>query len=387
MKIRVFRVETMEKKGIVGIVLAVMLIAVTGLSGCVGPWTVKTFGWDHLNDAGTAVRIWGQLTISESPDNWNEGFVWDTEFHQNWNDYLYKVWADNHTGFGLFSLDIKNLTRTTTYHYRAFAENIKVKNLIKIGPDATFIPGSPRVFSDNATNIGLTQATINGNLWHMGGAASCEVFFLYGTDQYVLDQSTIHRNLTATGFFNANLTNLTANKTYFYKAVAKNDAGEWSGLTLSVTPGQPVVVTRQPGEIGKNYAVLKGELWSMSGTSTCNVWFVYSDKSPNDLNRSTSPQTMNHTGPFQTRIDNLSAKTKYWYRAVGFNGIAMGKGDIYEFTTTPTLEPLTSGVLGVPYHPPSGGHQKNALSLRIASFLEHHPQLLQKYPMLLRWLR
>lgn len=385
-----FWVEIMKKKGIVGIVLIVMLIAVTGLSGCVGPWAVKTLGWDHINDAGTAVRIWGQLTITESPDNWNEGFVWDTQFHQNWNDYQYKVWADNHYGLGLFSLDIQNLTRSTTYHYRAFAENLKAENLIKIGAEGTFIPGGPRVVTDNATNIGLTQATINGNLWNLGGAASCEVFFLYGTDQNVLDIPTTHENMTGTGLFNATLMGLTTNTTYFYKAVAKNDVDAWSGVILSVTPGQPVIVTRQPGEIGKNYAILKGELWSTSGTATCDVWFVYGDKSPNDLNRSTAPQTMNTTGPFQKRINNLSATTKYWYQAVGFNGIAMGRGVIYEFTTTPTDQPLTSGVLGTPYNPSAGSIQKDILQrlpIRYATFIEHHPQLLQKYPMLFRWLR
>jgi hypothetical protein len=99
---------------------------------------------------------------------------------------------------------------------------------------------------------------------------------------------------------------------------------------------------------------------------------------------------MNTTGPFQTRINNLSATTKYWYQAVGFNGIAMGRGVIYEFTTTPTDQPLTSGVLGTPYNPSAGSIQKDILQrlpIRYATFIEHHPQLLQKYPMLFRWLR
>ena len=366
----------MQRKGVLAIALVILLISIVGLSGCVGPWAVRTMGWDHINTEGTAVRIWGQLTISESPDNWNEGFVYDTAYHDNWNDYLYKVWASDHHGLGFFSLDIDNLTRTTTYHYRAFAENLKASNQIKVGGDSVFIPGGPRVVTDNATAIGLTQATLNGNLWHMGGSATCEVFFMYGTDQDLLDKSTPHVNLTETSKFNATLFGLTTNVTIFYKAVAKNDADTWTGVILSFAPGRPLVVTRQPGEIGKDYAILKGELWSMAGPTACNVWFAYSDKSANDLNQSTPHQLLNTTGPFEVRIDGLKATTKYWYRAMGDNGVAQGQGEIYEFTTTPSGA-LTTGVLGTPTTP-----TKTTIPAGLARFLTQHPAWLHRYPIL-----
>jgi hypothetical protein len=100
----------MKERKMIPISIAAVLIGVSCFSGCVGPWAIDTLGWEHVNLEGTTVRIWGQLTVSESSDNWNEGFVWDTESHQNWEDYAYRVWADNHGGFGLFSLDIDNLT-------------------------------------------------------------------------------------------------------------------------------------------------------------------------------------------------------------------------------------------------------------------------------------
>jgi hypothetical protein len=373
----------MKEKKIIPIIVAIVLIGVSCFSGCVGPWAIDTLGWEHIDLEGTVVRIWGQLTITESSDNWNEGFVWDTEYHQNWEDYAYRVWADNHAGLGLFSLNIDNLTRTTEYHYRAFGEYLKGKSQYRVGGDTTFISGGPRVFTDNATNIGLTQATLNGNLWHMGGVSSCIVYFLYGTDENALNQQTTPENKTAVGPFTASLTSLTTNTTYYYKAVAENDADTWSGDILSVTPGQPVVISRQPGEIGKNHAILKAELWNTGGTAACTVWFVYSDVNPNQLDQSTPLQLMNTTGAFQAYIGNLTASTTYWYRAVGDNGVAQGVGDIIEFSTTPTAEIKTTGELGKPYKPNTYTLDKDLASKISTPYLK----LLQKYPILLKLLQ
>ena len=373
----------MREKKIIPIIVAVIFIGVSCFSGCVGPWAIDTLGWEHVDLEGTVVRIWGQLTISESSDNWNEGFVWDTESHQNWEDYQYRVWADNHAGLGLFSLNIDNLTRTTEYHYRAFGEYLKGKSQYRVGADVTFIPGGPRVVTDNATGIGLTEVTLNGDLLHMGGASSCTIYFLYGTDENALNQQTTPENRTVVGPFTASLTNLATNTTYYYKAVAENDADTWSGIPLAVTPGRPVVISRQPGEIGKNHAILKAELWNTGGTTACNVWFVYSDVSPNQLDQSTPPQIMNATGAFQAYIGNLTASTTYWYRAVGDNGIAQGIGDIIEFSTTPTAEIKTTGELGKPYKP-----NKYTLDEDLASRIPaRYLQILQKYPILLKLLQ
>jgi hypothetical protein len=372
--------KNMKNKKIIPLSIAGIILSVSLLSGCVGPWAVDTYGWDHINEEGTAVRIWGQLTISESGDNWVESFVWDTEPHDDWHDYAYFREADNHAGLGLFSLNIYNLSRTIPIHYRAVGEYTKGKSQFRWGVDNTMIPGGPRVATDNASNIGLTQATFKGNLWHMGGASSCTVYFLYGTDINSLNQQTTPETMTSTGLFSVTLSSLVTNTTYYYKAVAENDADTWSGVILHVTPGQPILVTRQAGSIGTDHATLKGELYNTGGTSTCNVWFVYSDIGPNQLNQSTTPQLMNTTGPFQAYIDGLKTSTKYWYRAIADNGAAQGAGDIFEFTTTPTTQLIDSDDRSQPYIPDTPEIPENLrlrLPLRFIQFLEHHPILLK----------
>jgi hypothetical protein len=373
----------MKEKKLIPIIVAVVLICVSLFSGCVGPWVVDTYGWDHINDAGTAVRIWGQLSIFENSQNWNLGFYWDTEPHEKLEDYVYYSLADNYAGLGLFSLNITSLDRTTTYHYRAFGEYLKGKSDIRYGADLTFIPGGPRSTTENASDIGLTSATLKGSLKHLGGAPSCNVSFLYGTDPNALNLQTTPEIMTAIGSFDAPLTSLTTNTTYYYKAVAENDADTWSGLIFSVIPGQPIVVTRKPGEVGKDHAVLKGELWNTGGTSECTVWFAYGSVSGSQLDQTTPPQTMNATGEFQAYIGNLSTTTKYWYRAVASNGAAQGYGETYEFTTSPTLKIFTTQDLQQPA-------KQTTDKVDIHLLLQKYPwliQLLEKYPMLQRLLQ
>jgi len=372
----------MRKTKFLPISIAAVIISISLFSGCIGR-TIDTFGWDHINTEGTSVRIWGQLAITENSNNWNEGFVYDTEFHQDWKDYQWRAWADNYQGLGFFSLNIDNLSRTTEYHYRAFGEYLEGPSQYRFGADAVFIPGGPRVSTDYASDIDLTSVTFKGNLSHMGGAVYCTVYFLYGTDKDALNQKTTPGNMTEVGSFTATLSGLVTNTTYYYKAVAENDADTWAGFIFNVAPGRPLVISRQPGEIGKDSALLKAELWNTGGPTSCSVWFVYSDISPNQLDQKTPPQPMNATGPFQATIENLNSSTKYWYRAVGDNGVAQGVGDIIEFTTTPTAQIHRSDD-GQNTHVPPAQISDDDLTSRIP---DRYQQLFQKHPVLLKLLQ
>lgn len=356
------------------------LIGVTMLSGCVSPWSITTLGWDHTNQEGTAVRLWGHLALGQSSANWNEGFVWDTQHHNDWQNYQYLTWADNHEGFGLFSLDLIDLDRTTQYHYRAIGEYTKGRNVIRVGADLTFIPGGPRVVTKNASNIGLTEITLQGSLNHMGGAATCDVYFLYGTTSNALTMQTTPITLSNTEDFSTTLTDLTSNTTIYFKAVAENDADTWAGFILSATPGRPIVVTRLPGQIGNTHVQLKAELWNTGGTDTCEVWFAYSSVSPNALDQTTSTQLLEGTGSFQISLDGLTPQTKYWYRAVADNGYGQGIGDIYEFTTTPSGVAFAEESNAKAYETESPHNEQlieSKIPPRYRYLLENHPGILK----------
>jgi len=330
----------MKNKKLIILVIVPILIAITSLSGCIGANAITTWGWDHQNTEGTEVRIWGHLTLSENFHNWNAWFVYDTESHDDWENYDYRVEADNYDSLNYFSVNIGNLTRTTEYHYRAVGEYQGQQSIIRVGADATFIPGGPRVWTDNASNIGITSATLNGHLTHLGGASTCDVWFEYGEDENYLGEETEPQTMTSTGDFNAVISDLDSCKTYYYRTIAQNDADIWVGLKFKVTPGMPVVETYLPTDITMDSALYHGTLWHLGGPAECDVWFEYGDDNPNNLDESTTPQTMNTTGPFTASVSGLNIGTTYWVRAVSDNGICENKGEIKEFKTLSGTEAI-----------------------------------------------
>jgi hypothetical protein len=330
----------MKNKKILVVAVVPILLAITSLSGCIGANAITTWGWDHQNTAGTEVRIWGHLTLSENFHNWNAWFVYDTEAHDDWQNYNYQVEADNYDALNYFSVNIGNLSRTTEYHYRAVGEYQGQNSVIRVGADAKFIPGGPRVWTDNASNIGITSATLVGHLTHLGGASSCDVWFEYGDDENYLGEETPPQTMTSTGDFSAEITGLDSCKTYYFRAVAENDADTWVGFKLKVTPGMPVVETYLPTDVTTDSAIYHGTLWHLGGPATCDVWFEYGDDNPNNLDESTTPQTMNMTDTFEASVTGLNIGTTYWVRAVSDNGICESRGEIKEFKTLSGLSLL-----------------------------------------------
>lgn len=311
-----------------------LLILVSALSGCIAANAIQTKHWDHINTEGTAVRLWGFLILGENFHNWDGYFVYDTERHDNWELYEFRVEADNYDSFNFFSADVYDLDRTTQYHYRAVGENKDQGATIRVGVDRTFIPGGPRVIVKSVSDIGIDSAVLEGELTHMGGAASCKVWFKYGTDPDNLNMETTYETKTSTGDFNYEITGLTSCQTYYYRAVAENDADTWDSIIyLAVTPAMPIVETYLPNDVTTTSALYRGELFSLGGPESCDVWFEYGDDNPNNLDEISDTINLIAPGEYSIEVDGLKTDTTYWVRAVANNGLCEHKGEIKEFKT------------------------------------------------------
>lgn len=276
------------------------------------------------------------MTLAQNSKNWNLGFAWDTTSHSHWDEYPNRMEADTYGALGAFSLEITDLDRTTKYYYRAWGEYKLQQSEEREGVEKSFIPGGPTVTNDHEQiEIGFTSAVIKGILWHMGGADSCDVYFEYGTNEQHLDMETEPQTLTSTSQFSATITDLSSCTMYYYRAVAENDADiAIAPLIQSFTPGLPNVVTNFPTDVGSTSALFRGQLNSLGGGSTCDVWFEYDDKDqypPFELN--TAPQTMNAPGSFDANVAELKPGTTYFVRAVADNGVCLGEGEVEQFTT------------------------------------------------------
>ena len=90
----------------------------------------------------------------------------------------------------------------------------------------------PLVSTNDATRITANSATLNGDLTALGSTPNVDVSFQWGTRSKHYSNKTTAVARTDTGTFSSNITGLTSNTTYYYRAKAVGD-GTGSGSEMS----------------------------------------------------------------------------------------------------------------------------------------------------------
>lgn len=114
-------------------------------------------------------------------------------------------------------------------------------NLITWGVEETQTT-DPSVTTNSASDVTETSATLNGTLDDLGGESSVDVYFEYGTTTSY-DSTTTAQTLSATGAFSDDLTGLTAEQTYHFRAAVTDGLSTWYGddqtfIAVELTGGQ-----------------------------------------------------------------------------------------------------------------------------------------------------
>lgn len=139
-----------------------------------------------------------------------------------------------------FSYRLSGLTPNTTYYYAAYATNsigTSTGETLCFTTVSETTPTFPEVITLNATDIGPTNATINGQL--LNGEQAATLGFMYGTNTNNINlQHNVIATQTNSGYFSYQLTELSPNTTYYFKAYATNSVGTDNGeiLSFSTTP-------------------------------------------------------------------------------------------------------------------------------------------------------
>ena len=252
------------------------------------------------------------------------------------------------TSRGPFTAGLTGLSANTTYYYRAVgnagAQGASYGNEVSF----TTLPIPPSVSTAGATGITSSSATLNGQVTAMGTASTVRASFLWGTDQANLNNETATQTLAAPLGFNAALSGLTANTTYYFQAKANGGtAGMGYGAILSFTTSKvpPSVSTNGATGVTAGSATLNGTLTSLGTAPAVNVSFQYGTAS-GAYSVETTPQAMTATGDFSAPTGGLAAATTYYFRAKangGIHGTSYGTEEV--FTTSAIPPAVTTGTV------------------------------------------
>ena len=194
--------------------------------------------------------------------------------------------------------------------------------------------GLPSVVTENVSSLGEYEATLEGNLLSLGnGSDSCDVWFQYRESDSSVWENTSRETKDEEGSFSETITGLSPGTTYYFRAVAENDAGTIYGDEKSFTTYKPPSVTTQDAEnVESTTATLKGYLDDPGiPKDSCQVWFQWGTTT--SYGHETSKTWQSAAGTFSVDISNLSPGTTYHFRAVAENDAGIRYGEDKKFTT------------------------------------------------------
>ncbi len=257
---------------------------------------------------------------------------------------------------------ISGLQSNVTYYFRVVAQNQYDTVRGSILSFSTGFGGggggnAPSVQTNSATNVSYNSATLNGYVNNNNDGA-LYVWFEYGPSYGSLSYTTSQRYIGSWNInqnFSDTVSSLSNRTTYYFRAVARNDAGTYYGQTLSFVAGgscyggscgqygyygygygqQPSVVTNPATFIGQNFALLNGQV-NPNGY-TANAWFEYGTTM--SLGSQTPNQSVgsgSNLSPLAYALSGLFPNTTYYFRAVAQGQGNTAYGSILSFVTTQT---------------------------------------------------
>ncbi|MFZ4546134.1 MAG: hypothetical protein ACOYN4_01795 [Bacteroidales bacterium] len=181
--------------------------------------------------------------------------------------------SDSHTTdgnkLGIYSTHIIGLEPNTTYYFRAYATNEKGTSYGVQKTTTTYHLSSPVVSTGEVTNITNSTATCGGNVIADGGVALTEK----GVCWSISPEPTVANNHINIGSemeaFSIDITGLSENTVYYFKAYASNSLGTSYGnqqIFKTLSCGSPITIYHQTGNIAPvTKTVVYGTVTNMPG--------------------------------------------------------------------------------------------------------------------------
>ncbi|MDP3052409.1 MAG: hypothetical protein Q8N22_00420 [bacterium] len=198
--------------------------------------------------------------------------------------------------------------------------------------DNIFSLASPTISTSDASAITSSQATLNGNITDTGGENNTVRGFQYGLDTgYGSDTHTT--GSYGTGVFSADISSLSPNTAYHFRAYSTNSIGTSYGADtiLTTSVAVPVVATNDATSITSSTATLNGDITSIGGSNVLERGFDWGVSSGNYLYAWTEAGSFG-TGTFDHPITG-SSQPIYYFRAKVRNPAGWAYGSEMSFLT------------------------------------------------------
>ncbi|MCH8488115.1 MAG: hypothetical protein LAT75_14725 [Candidatus Cyclonatronum sp.] len=270
------------------------------------------------------------------------------------NPTLQDICISGGEGLGNFSLSIVDLVHDTEFFVRAYSQSDAG---VTYGNQISFITrdGIATLTTTEASDILAFSAVTGGEIIDDGGAPLIERGVCYSIFQNpTQDDTCVAAEESVVSYF-VTLSDLTPNMNYFIRAYAENQISTFWGNQESFTTrdGIPIIMTREPFDIGYTTVKTGGEIYDNGGTEITEkgVCYVQGVGIP-DLNSSCVNDGLSENY-FDVEIDNLTRGEIYTVRAYASNSIITAWGDLFEFTTSDWLVDTVTVVSNV-FNPATG---------------------------------
>uniref|UniRef100_UPI002930AC5F hypothetical protein n=1 Tax=Pedobacter gandavensis TaxID=2679963 RepID=UPI002930AC5F len=298
--------------------------------------TAPILSTNEVTEIGGFTANSGAVISSDGgADITQKGLVWSTKTNPTIADSK----TANGPGQDTFSATMVGLLPNTLYYVRAYAQN---KIGTAYGVERSFLTNAfPTLTVTTAvTNIIATTATSGGDITDDGRSPILVRGITWNTTGLpTLEKSakTIDKTTTGTGKFEAFLTGLTDQTTYYVRAYATNAVGTTYGSQISFTTLPvmlPTLQTNSPAEISSSAVTTGGNVIDDGGMPITQRGICWST-SPNPsialatrLNHATSG-----TGIYSIPVAGLTPGTKYYLRAFATNIKGTAYGEELNFVT------------------------------------------------------
>jgi len=251
---------------------------------------------------------------------------------------------------GSFACAVTGLAPGITYYYRAVAF---VDGRTANGRYNTFYTAASSdlsISTREASSISPSSASLHAYVNSLGSAPHIRVWFIFGNGPEC-DRSTSAQSVVSAGTIVAPVSELLADTTYYYQAVAQSPDGNTTYGKQADFKTRAVstvtVITNPAADISDSSVTLNGDLSSMGNNASVQVWFEYGTTP--EFGSSTEVKKLDSPAPF-TSIIRVLPGTAYYYRAQAINPAAAGiavPGAVVSFVTAalpspPEVSPFAS---------------------------------------------